>query len=162
MLCCWGVIPIHTSSSIALAPNVVDHASMQAAEIFPLSNLVVLAAPMQAILLLNEMDHLHPGNAVVLDLGSTKSHVMTAMASLSERFDPLGGHPMCGKEQSSLVYARLGLYQAAPFVLCRLGRTLPGRSSWQRNSSTRSGRTRYGWMHLLMTAGLRRPVIYLT
>src|SRR4030042_6571220 len=69
------------------------------------------------------MEHLHPGNAVVFDLGSTKSLVMTAMASLSERFDPLGGAPICRKENSSLDYADPGLYQGAAFVLCTIPRT---------------------------------------
>jgi len=110
--------------SIACAKGVVDSASVDPAEIFPQADLVILAAPVQAILgLLREMDHLHPGDAVVFDLGSTKSLVMTAMASLSERFDPLGGHPICGKEKASLAYADPGLYQGATFVLCTLPRT---------------------------------------
>ena len=119
-----GVDPDPQIVGIACAKGVVDRASVDPAEIFPQADLVILAAPVEGILgLLKEMEHLHPGNAVVFDLGSTKSLVMTAMASLSERFDPLGGHPICGKEKSSLDYASPGLYQGAAFVLCSLPRT---------------------------------------
>lgn len=121
-----GCDPNPHTVQLALTDNVVDQASTQAAEILPLSDFVVLAAPIHAILfLLEKLDHLHPGKAVVLDLGSTKRQILAAMALLPERFDPIGGHPICGKEQSSLFYAEPGLYQAAPFVLCRLGRTTP-------------------------------------
>ena len=119
-----GVDPDPQIVGIACAQGVVDRASVDPAEVFPQADLVILAAPVEGILgLLKEMDHLHPGDAVVFDLGSTKSLVMTAMASLSERFDPLGGHPICGKEKSSLDYADPGLYQGAAFVLCTLPRT---------------------------------------
>jgi prephenate dehydrogenase len=45
------------------------------------------------------------------------------MAVLPERFDPIGGHPICGKERLSLANADAGLYQGAPFVLTPLERT---------------------------------------
>jgi prephenate dehydrogenase len=109
---------------LALAQNVVDHASTNAAKILPMADLVILAAPVKDILhLLRDMDRLHPGPAMVLDLGSTKRQVLAAMELLPVRFDPIGGHPICGKEKSSLTHAEPGLYQGAPFVLCRLPRT---------------------------------------
>jgi len=61
----------------------------------------------------------------VLDLGSTKRQVVAAMQALPERFDPIGGHPMCGKEKASLNYAEARLYQKAPFALTPLPRTTP-------------------------------------
>jgi prephenate dehydrogenase len=39
------------------------------------------------------------------------------MNQLPERFDALGGHPICGKENLSLENAEATLYQNAPFVL---------------------------------------------
>jgi prephenate dehydrogenase len=119
-----GVDPDPHIVTTACAQGVVDRASVDPVKIFPMADLVILAAPVQGILeLLSEMDHLHPGNAVIFDLGSTKSLVMTAMTSLPERFDPLGGHPLCGKEKSSLDCADPSLYQGAAFVLCALPRT---------------------------------------
>ena len=38
---------------------------------------------------------------------------------------PVGAHPMCGKESSGLEVAEAALYRGAPFVLCPLPRTQP-------------------------------------
>ncbi|HLE15166.1 MAG TPA: prephenate dehydrogenase/arogenate dehydrogenase family protein, partial [Anaerolineales bacterium] len=46
-----------------------------------------------------------------------------AMQRLPERFDPLGGHPMCGKERSGLANADPQLFQEAVFAFTPLGRT---------------------------------------
>ena len=45
------------------------------------------------------------------------------MAALPERFDPIGGHPICGKEKLGLENADANLYQDAPFVVTALERT---------------------------------------
>jgi prephenate dehydrogenase len=88
------------------------------------ADLVILAAPVRANLaLLARLGDLHPGPAVVLDLSSTKAHIVQAMARLPERFDPIGGHPMCGKETGSLAYAEAALFQDAAFALTPLERT---------------------------------------
>lgn len=109
---------------MAQTQQVVEYASMQIDEIIPLASLIILAAPVKQILhLLADLDQLHPDPAVVLDIGSTKRQVIAAMQALPARFDPVGGHPICGKEKSSFTNAEPGLYQAAPFVLCRLPRT---------------------------------------
>jgi len=47
------------------------------------------------------------------------------MSQLPERFDPIGGHPICGKEKLSLSNAERTLYYAAPFLLTPLERTSP-------------------------------------
>ena len=60
---------------------------------------------------------------MLIDLGSTKREITTAMQALPERFDPIGGHPMCGKETSGLENADPHLYQGAPFALVALART---------------------------------------
>ncbi len=109
---------------LAQAQQVVEYASVQLDEILLFSDLVILAAPVRQILqLLAELGQFHPEPAVVLDIGSTKRQVMAAMQALPPRFDPLGGHPLCGKAVSALVNAEPGLYQGATFALCRLPRT---------------------------------------
>jgi prephenate dehydrogenase len=45
------------------------------------------------------------------------------MDVLPERFDPVGGHPICGKEKLTLANAERTLYYAAPFILTPLART---------------------------------------
>jgi len=58
-----------------------------------------------------------------MDMGSTKKLIVESMARLPERFDPIGGHPICGKEKLSLANAERTLYYAAPFLLTPLERT---------------------------------------
>jgi len=60
---------------------------------------------------------------MVMDLGSTKVQILRAMQGLPERFDPIGAHPMCGKERSSLDQAESTLFQEAAFALVPLPRT---------------------------------------
>ncbi|NPV75883.1 MAG: prephenate dehydrogenase/arogenate dehydrogenase family protein [Anaerolineae bacterium] len=93
-------------------------------DLIPLADVIVLATPVGAILdLIASLPSLHPGSPIVMDLGSTKAEVLERMKSLPERFDPLGAHPMCGKEHNSLLNADPGLYSGAVFVLCPLERT---------------------------------------
>jgi prephenate dehydrogenase len=69
---------------------------------------------------------LHAGNrksTVVVDLGSTKTEIVHAMQDLPARFDPVGGHPMCGKEVAGIRNAEAGLYRDKIFVLTPLERT---------------------------------------
>lgn len=88
------------------------------------SDLVILASPVQAILdLLHDLPSLHSGSAVVLDIGSTKAEILRAMSALPARFDPIGGHPICGKAASGMSHADASLYRGAPFVLSALPRT---------------------------------------
>ncbi len=47
------------------------------------------------------------------------------MSRLPERFDPIGGHPICGREKLSLANAERTLYYSAPFLLTPLERTTP-------------------------------------
>jgi prephenate dehydrogenase len=58
-----------------------------------------------------------------MDLGSTKAEIVRAMGDLPDRFDPLGGHPMCGKEKLSLSNADADIYKGATFAFCPLQRT---------------------------------------
>jgi prephenate dehydrogenase len=102
---------------LARQMNIVDRCSDDPAQLLPLADLVILALPVRSILkALENLPQLHPGSALVLDLGSTKAEIVASMQKLPARFEPLGGHPMCGKEQSSLFYAEAGLYQGAAFI----------------------------------------------
>jgi prephenate dehydrogenase len=113
-----GVDPDEDALSLALRSGFVDKASPDPAELLPLADIVVLAAPVRVILsLLKDLPGLHPGSALVIDLGSTKREIMQAMSELPSRFEPVGGHPICGKEKSGLENAQASLYQGAPFVL---------------------------------------------
>src|SRR5512142_2192162 len=98
-----GIDPDPAVLDLASRWRLVDRLDAQPARLLPEADVVVLAAPVRAILrLLADLPAAHPGAPVVLDLGSTKGDVLRAMDGLPGRFDPIGGHPMCGKERSSL------------------------------------------------------------
>ena len=119
-----GVDPDPETRELALERGIVEQISPDPHQVLPQADLVVLAAPVNAILqLLADLPDLHPSAAVVLDLGSTKAHIVDAMQRLPTRFDPLGGHPMCGKEKGGLRQADAALFQGAAFALTPLERT---------------------------------------
>jgi prephenate dehydrogenase len=93
-------------------------------EVMPEAEVVILATPVNTILeLVNQLPDLHPGSPIVIDLGSTKSDILRAMEKLPGRFDPLGGHPMCGKEKPGFENAEPGIFQGAAFAFTPLKRT---------------------------------------
>lgn len=109
---------------LAREGKIVDQISDDPAEILPQAELVILATPVKTILeSIRLLPELHPGSPVVLDLGSTKTQICTALDRLPARFDPIGGHPMCGKETSGLAQAEADLFTGAPFALSKLPRT---------------------------------------
>lgn len=110
----------------AVQRGIVDFCADNPAEALAGSHLVVLAVPVRTILaLLGELPLYHAGQAVVLDLGSTKVEVVRAMETLPARFDPLGGHPMCGKEKGGLEAADGVLFVGRAFAFTPLARTSP-------------------------------------
>lgn len=121
-----GVDSDPAAVNTALERQVVEAASIDPGVILPQADLVVLAVPVRASLdLLSRLPALHPGKALVMDMGSTKLMVMEAMNALPARFDALGGHPMCGKEVGTLANADAGLFKEAPFALVPLPHTTP-------------------------------------
>ncbi len=121
-----GIDPDSAALSLALRQNIVDLADSDPAKLLPLADLVILAAPVPAILtLLEHLPAYTPNPLLVLDLGSTKRAIVEKMEQLPERFDPIGGHPICGKEKLTIANAERTLYYAAPFILTPLARTTP-------------------------------------
>lgn len=105
---------------------IVDRADRDPAGVLPAANLVILATPVPAILsLLRVLPRMIPNACIVMDMGSAKRLIISEMKELPERFEPVGGHPLCGKEELSLANAEASLYQDAPFFLTPLERTTP-------------------------------------
>lgn len=91
------------------------------------ADVVVLSTPVRVIVqqLAQIAPHLRPG-CVVMDLGSTKAEIVAAMDHmLPAHVQPLGAHPMCGKETSGIEVAEVTLYQGRTFILTPLARTTP-------------------------------------
>lgn len=109
---------------LALSQHIVDYADSDPAKLLPEADLVILSAPVPAILtLLEELPSFTSNPCIVMDLGSTKKLIVESMSRLPERFDPIGGHPICGKEKLTLANAERTLYYAVPFLLTPLERT---------------------------------------
>jgi prephenate dehydrogenase len=121
-----GIDPNPSTLRLASSEDVVDRAAAQPGKLLDDADLIILAAPVNTILtLLADLPSLCPGQAVVLDLGSTKRKICETMQNLPARFDPIGGHPMCGKETSGLANADPAIFNGAAFALVPLERTTP-------------------------------------
>ncbi len=88
------------------------------------ADIVILSTPVRAVVKMLETlsPILWPGT-VVMDMGSTKAEICAAMDRLPPRVQPIGGHPMTGKETAGYASAESGLYEGAPWVLTPLPRT---------------------------------------
>lgn len=119
-----AIDPDPNTQDLAQKLNIVD-------EIFPelplkniKADLIILAAPIHTnIHLLEKLTDNYPNPAIILDISSTKQVICEAMQRLPERFEPIGGHPICGKEKMSLKYADATLYAGNIFALTPLQRT---------------------------------------
>ena len=121
-----GYDPDSNAISLALEKQIVSYASQDLRSVLERADLVILAAPVLSIIsCLHDLPDLLPQQAIIMDIGSTKKDIVEAMATLPPRFDPIGGHPMCGKETSSLRNAEAALFHGKPFVLVPLLRTSP-------------------------------------
>jgi len=88
------------------------------------ADIVVLATPVRTIVkLVRTVGPMLPDGAILIELGSTKAEVMEAMSDLPVHVQPLGGHPMCGKELSGIAAADPTLYRGKTFILVPLPRT---------------------------------------
>ncbi len=124
---CLGVDGVDQDTAAveqALEMGAIQRGSADPVQILPQAGLVILATPVLSIIdYLGRLPELHPGAPVVMDLGSTKVEIMAAMERLPLRFEPVGGHPMCGKEKLSIANAEAGLFRGAAFVISCLPRT---------------------------------------
>jgi prephenate dehydrogenase len=110
----------------ALSAGAINEGVSDLAEGVREAEVIVLATPVRTILrLLPEVGRCARPGALVLDLGSSKTQICDAMSSLPDGVQPVGGHPMCGKEVGGFAAADALLYRDRPFVLCPLERTAP-------------------------------------
>ena len=120
----YGIDPHRATLELAVDKKIVDSADSDPAKFLPQAELVILATPVPTILsLIQKLPSLTNRPCIVLDLGSTKSRIMSAMDALPAHFDVVGGHPICGKEKLGIENADALLYQNAPFVITPLKRT---------------------------------------
>ncbi len=109
---------------LARRQQIVHLASSDPAKTLADADLVILACPVPAIVdWLHRLPEFIRRPCIVLDIGSSKRTIVAALEGLPANFDPIGGHPICGRERLSLENAERFLYRDAPFVLTPLART---------------------------------------
>jgi prephenate dehydrogenase len=108
----------------AKASGAIDFRAMSLTEGARDADVVVLATPVRTLLgQIDEAGRCAKPGAIIMDLGSTKAAVCAAMDRLPGGLQPVGGHPMCGKETGGFGSADPELYAGKTFVLCPLART---------------------------------------
>lgn len=123
----------------ALTGRVIDEAS-QDLSLASKADVLVLATPVRTIIKhLGALAVLARPGAIILDLGSTKQAIVRAMEQLPSQLEPIGGHPMCGKEEFGFSAADANLYRQAPFILSPLARTSPDTLAFARALVTAVG-----------------------
>ncbi len=118
--CAEMLAVVHRASTReqALRMNIVTQAEQDPGKILPQADVIILSTPVPAILdWLRRLPEYVPQRSIVIDMGSSKQIIVEAMNQLPDRFEALGGHPICGKENLSLENAEASLYQNSPFVL---------------------------------------------
>jgi prephenate dehydrogenase len=109
---------------LARRQEIVHLADSDPAKILADADLVILACPVPNILdWIERLPDYIRQPCILLDIGSSKRTIVAALETLPANFDPLGGHPICGRERLSLKNAERFLYRDAPFVLTLLERT---------------------------------------
>ena len=120
----YGIDSDLQTLELALDKRVVDQADSDPSRLLPQADLVILATPVPVILdIVRKLPSFTQNPCIVLDLGSTKRDIMQAMSTLPDHFDPIGGHPICGKETLGLENAQASLFGEASFVISPLQRT---------------------------------------
>jgi prephenate dehydrogenase len=100
----------------ALARDVVTTADSDPA-VLAMADVVFVAAPISAMREVFAQLAVVAAGKAVTDMASTKATVMEWAAA--EGLDLIGGHPMCGKEDSGIEAADGTMFKGAPWVLTR-------------------------------------------
>lgn len=121
-----GVSRTPATLEAARAAGAIDGGTADLAAGVRGADIVVLATPVRTILRqIPEVGRCAEPGALILDLGSAKTAICAALDALPDGLQPVGGHPMCGKEVGGFAAAETGLYRGKTFVLCPLRRTAP-------------------------------------
>jgi prephenate dehydrogenase len=119
-----GVARRPESIEKAVARKLIDAGSIDLATGTNNADVVIIATPVRVIIRqLPEIGALIKPGCVLMDLGSTKTEVTASMNQLPGHVQPLGAHPMCGKEVGGIDAADPNLFQDNPFVFTPLPRT---------------------------------------
>lgn len=138
----YGIDSNPVTLKLVTEKQIVDQADSDPANLLHQADLIILATPVPAIIaFVDQLPALVQQPCMLLDLGSTKKDILHAMSALPDHIDPIGGHPICGKEKLGLENADANLYRDAPFVVTALERSSHrARSAIQKIISAVGGR----------------------
>lgn len=98
----------------------IDHGVEDPAEAIQGSDLILLATPVGTIIdLIERIGPVASTEALITDVGSTKQEILNRAQAVfggNTRLRFLGGHPMAGKEHSSIFSAEPGLFRGASWL----------------------------------------------
>ena len=121
-----GVDPDPRVVEMALERGLVDSATTDLAAGVRAAGIVILAAPVRAILgLIAQLGPMLSPGCLLIDVGSSKGAICAAMRDLPGHVMAVGGHPMAGKETPGLKAADGNLFAGRPFVLCPVRHGVP-------------------------------------
>lgn len=100
----------------ALARRAIDAAADDLAAVAN-ADLIVLAAPVrQNIALLRQVAPHAARSAVVTDVGGTKRSIVDAAATLADKINFVGGHPLGGGARGGFEFATASLFARRPWI----------------------------------------------
>ena len=138
----YGIDSDQATLEFALHREIVDQVDHDPVNLVRQADVLILATPVPAIIdFIQKLPVFVQTPCIVLDLGSTKKDIVRAMSSLPENFEPIGGHPICGKEKLGLEHAEASLYHGAPFVVTALERSTQRAKSAMQQIIARVGAT---------------------
>lgn len=121
-----GVTRSADGALTAFFADAVDQATTDLTTGVAGADIVILATPVRTIVdMLAEVGPILWPGTLVMDMGSTKGQICAAMQDLPPGLQPMGGHPMTGKETAGFGAAEPDLYKDATWVLSPLDRTGP-------------------------------------
>jgi prephenate dehydrogenase len=110
----------------ALELGLVDEIAVDLPSAVGPASLVIVAVPMDAMLaVLPQVLDLVTDGQVVIDVGSTKSNLLAAVATHPRRRQFVAVHPMAGTEYSGPDAAVRGLFEGKTLVVCDAGASDP-------------------------------------
>lgn len=122
-----GIARRVASIDMALQRSLIDEGTCDPIAGVQDADIVILGTPVRtSIELLKQLGPYFKPGCIVTDMGSTKTSITEAMSSLPTHVDPIGGHPMCGKEVAGLEAAEADLFQGKAYILTPLERTPAG------------------------------------
>ena len=135
-----GIARRQATLDIALAHGWIAADTTDLAEGLAGADIAVLATPPRvALQQIRSIGPMLQDDCILMDLASTKADIVAAMEDLPATVHPIGGHPMCGKEQTGVEAADPYLYRNRPFVLTPLDRTPAGAVELTRAMATAVG-----------------------